>query len=175
MNKFLLLDSGLVDGFLMSNASIHVNPIHKENKVLFHEDYFSEPPRLWEVRYDNSYPNLIYDSQIERYRLYYSVFTYDKDAARTPLNERVNKRYKPTEDRIVSLCYAESKDGIHWEKPDLYLHEINGSKRNNVILPYAHGTSVFLDTEEQDKDKRYKLMTKIDYAGHNNLHGSCLF
>ena len=52
----------------MSNASIHVNPIHKENKVLFHEDYFSEPPRLWEVRYDNSYPNLIYDSQIERYR-----------------------------------------------------------------------------------------------------------
>ena len=28
MNKFLLLDSGLVDGFLMSNASIHVNPIH---------------------------------------------------------------------------------------------------------------------------------------------------
>lgn len=169
MNKFLLLDSGLVDDFLMSNASIHVNPIHKENKVLFHEDYFSEPPRLWEVRYDNSYPNLIYDSQIERYRLYYSVFTYDKDAARTPLNERVNKRYKPTEDRIVSLCYAESKDGIHWEKPDLYLHEINGSKRNNVILPYAHGTSVFLDTEEQDKDKRYKLMTKIDYAGHNNF------
>ena len=43
MNKFLLLDSGLVDGFLMSNASIHVNPIHKENKVLFHEDYLVNP------------------------------------------------------------------------------------------------------------------------------------
>lgn len=169
MNKFLLLDTGLIDGYAMSNAALHVSPIHKEHKVLFHEDYFSEPPRLWEVRYDNSYPNVIYDEEEKLYRLYYSVFTYDKDAARTSLKERETKQYKPTEDRIVSLCYAESKDGIHWEKPDLYLHEINGDKKNNVLLPYAHGTSVFLDLEENDKNKRYKMMTKIDYAGNNNF------
>ncbi|WP_437192866.1 hypothetical protein [Planctomicrobium sp. SH527] len=31
-------------------------------------------------------------------------------------------------------CYAESDDGIKWTKPNLGLHEIRGSKQNNVIL-----------------------------------------
>lgn len=30
-------------------------------------------------------------------------------------------------------CYAESKDGIHWERPNLGLFEFNGSKDNNII------------------------------------------
>lgn len=31
------------------------------------------------------------------------------------------------------VCYAESKDGIHWSKPELGLVEFKGDKRNNVI------------------------------------------
>ena len=31
------------------------------------------------------------------------------------------------------VCYAESKDGIHWTKPELGLVEFNGSKANNII------------------------------------------
>jgi hypothetical protein len=31
-------------------------------------------------------------------------------------------------------CYAESKDGKHWTKPDLGLFEFNGSKHNNIVL-----------------------------------------
>lgn len=31
-------------------------------------------------------------------------------------------------------CYAESKDGIHWHKPDLGLHEFQGSKANNIVM-----------------------------------------
>ncbi len=30
-------------------------------------------------------------------------------------------------------CYAQSKDGIHWTKPELGLHEFNGSKKNNIV------------------------------------------
>ena len=33
-------------------------------------------------------------------------------------------------------CYAESTDGIHWEKPDLGLYEVMGTKKNNVVLAY---------------------------------------
>lgn len=169
MNKFLLFDSGLIDGYRLNNAQLHINPLKKENTILFQEEYFHEPPKLWEVRYDNSYPNVIFDKEQQLYRLYYSVFTFDSVASSTPLKDRAQKQYKPTEDRIVSLCYAESKDGVHWIKPVLHLHSINGDTENNVILPYAHGTSVFLDEEETDVNKRYKLMTKIDYAGHNNF------
>ncbi len=31
-------------------------------------------------------------------------------------------------------CYAESRDGIHWEKPDLGLFEVAGTRKNNVVL-----------------------------------------
>jgi len=32
------------------------------------------------------------------------------------------------------LCYAESRDGVHWEKPDLGVIELAGSKENNVVM-----------------------------------------
>lgn len=32
------------------------------------------------------------------------------------------------------VCYAESSDGISWERPDLGLVEFNGSSKNNIIL-----------------------------------------
>ncbi len=32
------------------------------------------------------------------------------------------------------VCYAESSDGISWERPELGLVEFNGSSRNNIIL-----------------------------------------
>jgi hypothetical protein len=38
-----------------------------------------------------------------------------------------------TKPRVTYACYAESKDGIHWVKPELGLFEFNGSKRNNII------------------------------------------
>jgi hypothetical protein len=31
-------------------------------------------------------------------------------------------------------CYAESEDGIHWVRPELGLHEFEGSKRNNILF-----------------------------------------
>lgn len=31
------------------------------------------------------------------------------------------------------VCYAESRDGVHWAKPKLGLHEFNGSNENNII------------------------------------------
>ncbi len=47
-----------------------------------------------------------------------------------------------------SVCYAESKDGISWTKPNLGLFEISGTLSNNVVWtnpPYAHNFSPFLD------------------------------
>jgi hypothetical protein len=44
--------------------------------------------------------------------------------------------------------YCESRDGVHWTRPNLGLHEIDGSKENNVILhekSVCHNFSPFLD------------------------------
>lgn len=45
--------------------------------------------------------------------------------------------------------YSESRDGIHWTKPNLGLVEVDGSRDNNVILheaPFCHNFAPMLDT-----------------------------
>lgn len=48
------------------------------------------------------------------------------------------------------ICYAQSKDGIHWEKPDLKIYEVHNTFNNNVILsdaaPATHNLCPFIDT-----------------------------
>ena len=59
-------------------------------------------------------------------------------------------------------CYAESKDGIHWTKPDLGLVEFNGSKNNNIFLPAgigSHNFAPFKDANPACKPSaRYKAL-----------------
>ena len=59
-------------------------------------------------------------------------------------------------------CYAESRDGIHWDKPNLGLHQVSGSRDNNVILthtPACHNFCPFLDTRPgTEAAQRYKAV-----------------
>lgn len=165
MNKYLLLDKGILVGFNLTNAKIEVNKIVKdtENNPLFTEEYFANEPKKWEVRYDNGYPNVIYDDLYKVYRCYYTLFTCDECSAQTSIEQRGTDKYNPHA-RITSLCYAQSEDGVHFVKPSLGLIEFDGNKDNNILMRYAHGTGVFLDKEEKDLEKRYKLVTKIEYC-----------
>lgn len=76
----------------------------------------------------------------------------------------INKGYKNG--------YAESEDGIHWNKPNLGIVEFNGSKDNNIFLGVTqdpeenpprkergqcHNASVIKRTWIEDDDKRYIL------------------
>jgi hypothetical protein len=68
------------------------------------------------------------------------------------------------------ICYAESKDGIHWTKPDLNLFEVNGSKKNNVVLahaaPVTHNFSPFIDTRPGvDPAQKYKAVGGLEKTG----------
>tara|TARA_E500000331_G_scaffold329810_1_gene350794 strand:- start:1299 stop:1871 length:573 start_codon:yes stop_codon:yes gene_type:complete len=56
------------------------------------------------------------------------------------------------------MCYATSKDGIHWEKPDLDVRE-----GTNVVLHPVHGdhqyfdtNTVWLDHDAEDPNERFK-------------------
>ena len=54
-----------------------------------------------------------------RYRLWYRV---------DPSTESEKSRTSPP-----YTAYAESGDGIHWERPEIGIYEFNGSKRNNLV------------------------------------------
>ena len=51
-----------------------------------------------------------------------------------------------------TYCYAESRDGIHWKRPQVGLVEFAGSKQNNIVISekqfgyVAHNFSPFVDT-----------------------------
>lgn len=73
----------------------------------------------------------------DRYRMYYRGCSLTREGEFDPATE--------------VTCYAESADGITWIKPKLGLHEVNGSRENNVILGpdprrISHNFSPFLDS-----------------------------
>ena len=60
-------------------------------------------------------------------------------------------------------CYAESKDGIRWTKPNLGLVEFNGSKANNIIWDgmFSHNFTPFKDANPDcQPEARYKALAR---------------
>lgn len=170
MDKYLILNRSYFQPQGMDNVRLTLVQAQKDtaNNPLFHEDFFSEPQRRWESRYDNAYPNVIYDPKYGKYRCYYTLCSKDDDSARADREERSRRDYRPMSTRIASLAYAESDDGVHWVKPNLGFVEFEGSRENNMLFRFAHGTGVFLDADETDPRKRYKMVTKVEYPGNKN-------
>ena len=58
-------------------------------------------------------------------------------------------------------CYAESDDGIRWTKPELGLHEYEGSKANNIVI--LTGGLVAMFDEPSDPEHRFKGIVWHDW------------
>ncbi len=73
--------------------------------------------------------------------------------------ETVDHTYKTDAD--IYLCYAESSDGVRWERPNLGLIEHDGSRKNNILITPAtgggHGHTVFVDPQAP-ANERYKIV-----------------
>lgn len=72
--------------------------------------------------------------------------------------------------------YAESADGINFSKPVLNLHETNGSRENNIVIPSRiGGSSVWVDPNAPPEE-RYKNQSKVysppEVWGHFHMHSS---
>ena len=72
-----------------------------------------------------------------------------------------NRAKDPT--RRCVVCYAESKDGVHFTKPDLNLFDYNGAPGGNIVLVAnggtsdRYGSSVIVDPNDPDPARRYKM------------------
>jgi len=83
----------------------------------------------------------------DRYRMYYRGFHLDVSSG----------KIKTTHPQFT--CYAESSDGLKWERPELGIVEFQGSKKNNIILTGAatHNFSPCKDTRKDcPADSQYK-------------------
>jgi hypothetical protein len=138
----LFVDRHLIES--TDNVRMSLNAPRDEGKVLA----FDQP---WEGRFCG-YSTVIDDG--ERLRLYYrGVPTAGSDGR----NDEVT-------------CYAESRDGITWTKPNLGLFEVDGTRENNVILadaaPVTHNFCPFLDRNpDADAAQRFKAVGGLSGTG----------
>lgn len=133
----LFLDRHLIDS--LDNTALKMGLPRREENVLT----FDQP---WEGRFVGC-TNILKDDDC--YRLYYRCSGYGKEGKEDILEEQT--------------AYAESSDGINWVRPELNLHEFNGSTKNNLILPdgdkrrISHNFVAFKDTRAGvPDDERYK-------------------
>jgi hypothetical protein len=138
----LFVDHHLIDAMEGARLQLHA-PIPGE-KVLA----FDQP---WEGRFVG-YVTVLQDDH--RYLMYYrGLPVAGKDGSDTEVT-----------------CVALSVDGVHWERPNLGLFEVNGTLDNNVILaghaPFSHNFSPFLDARPGvPGDERFKALAGTEKAG----------
>lgn len=152
-----------------TNAKLQLGTVRKRPAgPLFTEDYFADPPKPWEARLDNVYPNVIYDEDEGLFKCWYKSFIVDEASNRTPLNLRTQQPYGETK-REEGLLYAVSADGIRWEKPALGIIEFDGQTDNNLVMRRAthglHAGGVLKDARDPDPARRYKFIHRNASAG----------
>lgn len=73
-------------------------------------------------------------------------------------------------------CYAVSRDGYVWEKPELGLYEYQGSKKNNILADWADPTydNVIKDPLDPDPRRRYKALGELEGPIPNQTGGAAV-
>ena len=140
----LMADDSLIDRLDDVALTLH-RPTPKE-VVLVHD-------RPWEGNVC-FYHTVLYDNG--KYQMYYRGAHYD-DIGDRSIGSQV-------------VCYAESDDGISWNKPDLGLFSFDGDTNNNIIWdvePESHNFSPFIDANPNcPSEQRYKALG----GGRKRLH-----
>ena len=81
---------------------------------------------------------------------YFTVFR-DKDKFRMYYRGANLDLEKMKHTHPIFTCYAESRDGIHWNKPDLGIVEFDDSKNNNIVRE-GKGTRNFVPFKDHNPD-----------------------
>ena len=110
MRRELLVDDYLI-GHIEDQAALQLHqPTAREIVMVFDQP--------WEGNSCGAYNTVFVDG--DRYRMYYGA------------GQQCVAGDPPGHPDFT--CYAESKDGIHWVKPNLGQFEFAGSKKNNILM-----------------------------------------
>lgn len=92
--------------------------------------------------------------------LEYGTVIKDGDLFRLYTREARGSKFDGDTTEVTRYC--ESRDGIHWTRPNLRLHELDGSRENNVILheaPFCHNFCPMLDSRPGvPAEERFKAL-----------------
>ncbi len=132
----LFVDQLLVRSSERISFQLHSGQKHPANPLL-------KADQPWEGWRLGLYGNVLYDEALKKFRMWYT-----SDVSADFPN--------------FAVCYAESDDGIHWQKPLIgTIDSAHGSRRHNAVLNEAHLPSVIKDERDPDPQRRYKMIAYI--------------
>jgi hypothetical protein len=148
-HRQLFVDDYLVASQARLRRVIHPVTKYAGNPILL-------PVKPWEGQYTHLYGTVIRDEQEGIWKAWYST-----------LHQFRYIRHQYPESTYI--CYATSRDGIHWDKPALGAVAYRGSTENNIVMqadeaPAQHisgvldTVSVIKDSQDRDGARRYKMM-----------------
>ncbi|MHC4878492.1 MAG: hypothetical protein ACYTGL_18755 [Planctomycetota bacterium] len=136
LRRELFVDDALIERLEGARRRLH-HPVSREIAIVH------DAP--WEGA-GSGYHTVIRDGDL--YRMYYRGSALGVDNGKLKIGRQV-------------YCYAESRDGVTFTKPNLGLFEYNGSKDNNIIWTGVgvHNFAPFLDSNPDCKpDARFKAL-----------------
>ena len=131
-DRHLFIDNFQIDK--KSKVTLTVNPPQLKELVIIAD-------KPWELNGISSYCNVFWDDNYKQYRLYYVP---------------IHLQSKP----IYRLALATSKDGVHWEKPNLDVVEWQGSKENNIVIDSQREGTVMIDPNGSPEARYVFLSTE---------------
>jgi len=166
----LLVTAWVIANFSVASALAQTNPwpVGSQKQLFFDDRFIAEsenvrivmnqprklgpvlkPDSRWEDFRFTSYFTVVQEGDL--CRMYYSCFSEDQwNFAEAEVTWR----------DYAFLCYAESKDGIHWHKPNLGIVEYDGSTDNNILARSIVDGTVFIDPNDVP-ERRYKLIHTV--------------
>lgn len=148
----LFIDDYLISSMEGLKKTLHQPREYEENPVII-----SEHP--WEHR-RLIYGSVYYFEQEKKFKCWYlAANIYDS----RPGYRGYRKEYHVPIQEAAFICYAESQDGIRWNKPKLGIHDYHGSKDNNIVLtcPGSHFDGPSVVYTPSDTERPYKMMAFI--------------
>ena len=163
----IFVDLGNVEQLDNVEQFFHSAEKDPANPVIF-------PQKPWERKGGGPAASVIYDKEEKTFKCWYQGILNDTWG---------NEAYASPQRRQAVLNYAISSDGIHWERPNLGLCEVLGTKNNNVVVPpeyhdgQDHWESVLKDPFDPDPQRRFKAIGWSSYdpddSGWCRSYGYC--
>lgn len=141
--KEFFWDDYIVDTGKTTAQKVLHHPQPQEKVMVFDKPWEGDCTRVMNILEDNGI-----------YRMYYLTY-WMKDP-------KTGKKWTD-----YNICYAESRDGIHWTRPQLGLYPFGRCKKTNIIVPqkpdHLGDFSVMLDPNVPDgSNERYKGVCSCD-------------
>ena len=108
---------------------------------------------------DLMYATVVIDPETKRFRMWY----WGEAQAKLGVTDGMRGF-------VTSMMYAESEDGLSWERPEFGFVEFRGSRKNNILDTAStgrfHPRAVLMDETEADPRKRFKCLASTSRGAH---------